>query len=1668
MAATIGIVDAGGFYTSDDVEGALQEIGAGATGFRQNGWYQAGVADFDTAVTDAGLTITLAGTWVALLGAGSVDVSGDFIALPNNTTRWVYIDPAGVLTASAGVPNITTTENVIVGFFTTAGGAVTGKVDGRFFVRNDNRKIDYSVRASGAAADANSEACFFSLDAALLWVDTFNTSGVSRKTHITIRGEHILSSTVTFGTDNVVLHGEDGAEFVSGATVAPMFDLNGQSGIEFHNITFTCAHAASTAIQDTSASLADLRVEKCVFSGTWVTAINLDGTVTDRAVISDTVAVASLSGIYIAQPQSCAIVRTQVTGSGGGVASGISLGDPALTPTSINSVVDQCRIEAFDIGVSLRTLGSKVTSTLFVDCGHGAVFVDYGSLGISITDNNFVGSNVTQTGIAIRGSASAGENTRQITVTNNKMLDLTDLGIKILGYVTDSVISGNTIDCYAGNATNPTANGIVIEENGAENVPTDIVVTNNSIRRCKKGVIVAGAADIRASGTFTVVNNANVTNGDTIQIEGVTLTAVPGVPAANQFQIGGNANATALNIKNAINNTAAIYNNLAHATVLANVVTVYAVEAGPWGNTLNLVSSDPTGITRSGAALTGGEYHNIRNITITDNVIHHCAVGQAGIPGPQTVEGLGGAGVVLYFAQNCTVSGNNIHDIGILLTGGEVPFFPPGADVYSNGVVVWNSITVNCHGNNIYNVTPHGGGDAQGVTIAIQNTSVEPSFTFISEDLHFEGNVIEWQQSGDVRTLGASPGALAIATGIDNTYEDPDAALELRGLFFDSNTLRNPFLAGISGFFLGGRCSDVSIRGNKISPIQGGGVIFISTNDDLKGFTITDNVMLQEYAYLGGPAPYMAFGGVHMETASGGAVSNIEDITIANNIILAVTSAITFVATGEGANLSITGNTIRMAGAGTAPSYARAIRMNLGTDGTKGTSINDITITGNVLEGGDGVRINSAFGVLVENITVTGNSFNGTDNDTDPTPAFPDGFYAAFSLNVEEPVGPGLPIGDILRNVVISGNTFSNTQREAIAVTKGDTVAVRYVHGVNITNNTLDLCALGSLTTPDVSTAILVNVLSTTSLDIVSDINVVGNTFTNTKVYNDADAGLNVAALVGISSTTAVLGGLRVSGNNFTQCETVTNNAATCVSGSIVVFSFFGLTTLDFSDNKFVSPLSHATSSGSAAIAGVLAVYCPLTIANVIVANNQASLFDVQATSSAGDANANVVFVSATNPFFPANLQDVSVQGNTVFSGTCDATATGVEYPGLVFLSGTTSLVSTQVSNNTFYNTTLVYAGAVNGAVVLVRSDTITRGVSLLNNVLTETSAGGAPQDGLYVAAATSLDTHVSGNNLRLGTGVQGRGVHVGGPGAVAHTRMVVTDNTVLGFNETIYLGGGDLSNISVSNNTVSTENIATPVGVAISGANITAITVSGNDITSTDQGVHVSGGGTSPILDVSITNNQLHGALQEAIWVDCTDATVRRINVSGNTVSDSCTFGVLVDSVANALDRLLYDVVVQGNILKDPSIIGIDVHGAVNGSHVDIRGVTIANNVIEAVSGSLTGVRVSSDGSGAIDALTCTGNVLRLGNTSVGFDLDGDAATSSNLVFQGNVVTGLANAVGDDAIRGLTGAGTPDRVIVIGNTSNALAGESWNDWFVAVAASNSPTNADVALWNFN
>jgi len=109
-------------------------------------------------------------------------------------------------------------------------------------------------------------------------------------------------------------------------------------------------------------------------------------------------------------------------------------------------------------------------------------------------------------------------------------------------------------------------------------------------------------AAVKASGTVTC---ASVLANDTVTINGVVLTAVNGTPAANQFDMSGNATAEAASLVAAINANATLA-GLVLASNVAGVVTVEALNGGLSGNAISLASSNGTRLAVSAAALAGG------------------------------------------------------------------------------------------------------------------------------------------------------------------------------------------------------------------------------------------------------------------------------------------------------------------------------------------------------------------------------------------------------------------------------------------------------------------------------------------------------------------------------------------------------------------------------------------------------------------------------------------------------------------------------------------------------------------------------------------------------------------------------------------------------------------------------------------------------------------------------------------------------------------------------------------------------------------------------------------------------------------------------------------------------------------------------------------------------
>lgn len=117
------------------------------------------------------------------------------------------------------------------------------------------------------------------------------------------------------------------------------------------------------------------------------------------------------------------------------------------------------------------------------------------------------------------------------------------------------------------------------------------------------GQVFTGVGAAKASGTLTL---ASVVATKTATINGVTFTAIASGATGNQFNVGADDTATAVNLAAAINASAsALVSEHVIATSAAAVVTVTAKRPGAAGNAVTIAGGDAT-ITASGARLTGG------------------------------------------------------------------------------------------------------------------------------------------------------------------------------------------------------------------------------------------------------------------------------------------------------------------------------------------------------------------------------------------------------------------------------------------------------------------------------------------------------------------------------------------------------------------------------------------------------------------------------------------------------------------------------------------------------------------------------------------------------------------------------------------------------------------------------------------------------------------------------------------------------------------------------------------------------------------------------------------------------------------------------------------------------------------------------------------------------
>ena len=127
--------------------------------------------------------------------------------------------------------------------------------------------------------------------------------------------------------------------------------------------------------------------------------------------------------------------------------------------------------------------------------------------------------------------------------------------------------------------------------------------TLENLARIMPGATITVQGGAKASGTITI--SANPTNGQTIVINGVTITFRTASPVGNEVLIGASAAVTAANLKAFLDSTTELALLQATYSVATSTVTVTAHEAGTAGNSFTL-SAGTSGASVSGPTLTGG------------------------------------------------------------------------------------------------------------------------------------------------------------------------------------------------------------------------------------------------------------------------------------------------------------------------------------------------------------------------------------------------------------------------------------------------------------------------------------------------------------------------------------------------------------------------------------------------------------------------------------------------------------------------------------------------------------------------------------------------------------------------------------------------------------------------------------------------------------------------------------------------------------------------------------------------------------------------------------------------------------------------------------------------------------------------------------------------------
>ena len=864
MASAVGIVDAGGYYAADEVEGALQEIGGASSGGRQNGV----VTGFG--YSTAGLVVTFASLSTALVPTLRY-YSGESITLPGGELSvWVYIDPTGIITQVSDVnpPSITSPENLLLWQFTTSAVAITGARDARLYVRNLDRKLPFTVRASGPQADQESEACFVTLDAAMVYL-LHSTYLNGLRTEVIIRGP-VLTGPIDIPVDGVQFRGEDGAT-ITLTSGAYLFDLKGKDGVSFSDLTLTTNVVSATAIVDSVGApptSTPLSLSRCVFTGgfsSWDAGVDLASA--GRFTITSCKMTVTTTGISVADPIGVLIENTEVSAINFIPGSmGIRLGNLPVTTPSAVAVARGCTVTGFDIGVSIVGEAPTVTGCKVFPGNNATVGIIVGPSTDAVVSGNFVDCNLNAgLVVGLRADASSADITG-LKVVNNTFFGARSYGIDFQGSVQESSISGNTIDCNILSSPNdPTAlAGIYIHLAGAR-VPSYLTISRNVVWRARTGIVFEGGA---SNPIIEVAVTGNTVHHCAVGVAGPPTTLFNTSTGIGAVYCAG------LNVSsNEVYGIGAILTD-AGAVVLPTPVNVYSegiffrdcTRSVVSGNQIRELSSKGGGKS-AGFHYDGpgtGAAYTSRGVKVSGNGIDN-------VPGDGILFDVGSA--VAAFA--CTFEDASISDNTVGQVESGIRFVAGGRGVVNNLLVVGNIIDDVDTGNGItVNVVEAPGilpgGSLQGLSVTgntVANTAAK-GISFSCENnctavgVFLDRNVVRLPVGDGIALTigvvgGAGPTLFGNVSVSGNNLTMTGAAVQaiawssVAGSVSDVRIEENSVLAAHDGFEIvaigtgGGptntTLSNFTFRGNKVTASRRG--FFGLVGGFVNGLSVTDNVV---------------------------------------------------------------------------------------------------------------------------------------------------------------------------------------------------------------------------------------------------------------------------------------------------------------------------------------------------------------------------------------------------------------------------------------------------------------------------------------------------------------------------------------------------------------------------------------------------------------------------------------------------------------------------------------------------------------------------------------------------------------------------------------------------------------------------------------------------------